>query len=272
MKKIIAVVFGCIFPIIAFSQNVGQHGDTVINFTDINGNKQGKWVKRYDNGIVRYKGFFIDDRPVDTFYRYHPDGSLKARQIFEENGSSQVKIYWENGRLAAKGSFNAKEEKIGNWLYFFPEGGVSSELSYKNGDIDGKKIQYLRNGQVLTESTYEDDIKNGKYIFYFHNGNKRLLGFYKDGHRHGEFIYYLPDGTIDERGIYKNNMREEEWKEFNDKTGKYETVMYHHDVREDKDAIDSVFNKKLEYSEEHQDEIKDPEDYMKNPIQFFLDH
>jgi len=39
------------------AQNVGQKtGDTtaLINYTDIQGNRQGKWIRKYDSGKIAY--------------------------------------------------------------------------------------------------------------------------------------------------------------------------------------------------------------------------
>ena len=54
-----------------FAQNVGQEGsDTLLNYKDINGLKQGKWIKKYVNGQVRYKGYSVDNVPKGDFYQY----------------------------------------------------------------------------------------------------------------------------------------------------------------------------------------------------------
>src|SRR6056297_2233477 len=100
------------------AQETGE--DTTLNFTDINGNKQGRWIKYYDNGQMRYRGFFIDDQPQDTFWHYHPNGEIKARQIFNDKGSSRAKLYYEDGTLASYGNFNQEREKNGRWVFYYP--------------------------------------------------------------------------------------------------------------------------------------------------------
>ena len=61
MKKLILLLF-CI-PFFTFSQS--------INNVDINGNKQGIWGKTYNNGLIRYKGQFKDNKPQGLFFYYY---------------------------------------------------------------------------------------------------------------------------------------------------------------------------------------------------------
>ena len=62
------------------AQNVGQKGDTLINYTDINNMKQGVWRKVYPNGKLAYEGKFRNDKPIGVFNRYLD----KRNKIVEE--------------------------------------------------------------------------------------------------------------------------------------------------------------------------------------------
>ena len=57
-----------------FSQNVGQKGDTLKNYKDINGLKQGYWEKPYKNGRIAYKAYFVNDKLVGDYFRYYSNG------------------------------------------------------------------------------------------------------------------------------------------------------------------------------------------------------
>ncbi len=256
-----------LFPLMSLAQATGE--DSVVNYTDISGNKQGKWIKYYDNDQIRYKGFFINDQPVDTFYHYHRNGELKALQIFNDDGSSRTKMYWDNGNIAAKGKFNKNKEKDGKWIYYFETGDKESEVNYSDGTKDGDQIDYYNNGQVLMEVEYKDGVKDGEYIFYFDSGQVREKGFYNNGLRHGEFVYYEPDGVMYEKGIYKNGRREGKWK-IRNSDGEMETVIYIQGERADRDSIEQKFEEYSKWAKENQDKIEDPEDYKANPLEYFL--
>ncbi len=55
------------------------------NQTDKLGRKQGKWVK-YQDGVKRYEGQFVDGYPVGTFLRYYKSGRLKSKAVFSQKG------------------------------------------------------------------------------------------------------------------------------------------------------------------------------------------
>ena len=47
----------------------------IINKTDEQGLKQGKWKKLYRHGVTAYEGQFINDIEYGTFNYYYDDGS-----------------------------------------------------------------------------------------------------------------------------------------------------------------------------------------------------
>ncbi|MGC9332048.1 MAG: hypothetical protein ACP5DZ_09285 [Bacteroidales bacterium] len=267
IKKINLLLFVFLFPFMGLAQVTGE--DTVINYTDINGNKQGTWIKYYNNDQIRYKGFFINNQPVDTFYHYHHNGALKAMQIFNDDGSSHTKMYWDNGNIAAKGQFNKNKEKEGKWIYYFETGDKESEVTYSDGTKDGNQIDYYKNGQVLIAVEYKDGVKDGEYTFYFDSGQVREKGFYSNGLRHGEFFYYEPNGVVYERGIYRNGLREGKW-EIRNNDGEMETVIYIKGERTDRDSIEKAFEEYSKWAKENQDKLDNPEDYQENPLEYFL--
>lgn len=254
-------------PAFVFSQNTTGK-DTVTNYTDINGNKQGKWIKYYDNSRVKYSGFFIDNIPQGVFRHYHTNGKIKALQTFSKDGSSFTEFHWKDGAVAAKGYFNSKRQKHGQWIYYFESGEKQKIIDYRNGEKDGIETSFYRNGNKLIENHNKFNKKEGEYLFYFMNGNIRQRGFYLAGMKQGEFIHYRPDGTIEERGIYKNNNREGQWLIMNDKDI-IDTVIFKNGVRTDKDSLENEFWKKTQWAKEHQENFKVPEDYLDNPFEFF---
>ena len=73
------------------------------NLTDQQGRKQGKWVKNYNYGSMRYEGMFLDDKPVGEFKYYYKDGSLKAITRYSASGdSAATKSFHKNGKTMLK--------------------------------------------------------------------------------------------------------------------------------------------------------------------------
>ena len=85
-------------PQILFSQN--------INMIDESGKKQGVWKKNFDNGNLKYNGFFINDNPSGIFNYYYKTGELKIEKEFFHNGSAAATyVFYRDGSLKASGLY-----------------------------------------------------------------------------------------------------------------------------------------------------------------------
>mgnify|MGYP003309605133 CR=1 FL=1 len=80
--KYIFVLVGCLFATSLWS----------INEVDKKGRKQGEWIKKYDNGVVIYKGEFKDDMPIGEFRRFYETGTLHSVQNHKDNNLSDIVI------------------------------------------------------------------------------------------------------------------------------------------------------------------------------------
>ena len=74
MKNCIQILIIILLGNAALSQNVGQKGDTLKNYTDINGLKQGYWQKKYYNGNIKYEVYFKNNKPIGEFKRFYESG------------------------------------------------------------------------------------------------------------------------------------------------------------------------------------------------------
>lgn len=270
MQKILCLIAISFFAVnLSFGQTT-EGKDSVLNYTDINGNKQGQWIQYYDEAkeAIRYTGFFIDNIPQGIFKHYHPNGRIKAVQEFDKNGSSIVEFFWENGNPAARGNFDPNRERIGNWFFFYAYGEKQRKVKFEQGKRQGEEITYYKNGQILTKYNYVDDIRHGAYTFYFENGNIREEGQYVNGVKQGKFNLYLPDGNLDEKGEYIDDHKEGNWLIAN-QDDSFDTVEYRKGVRTDRDSLESEFWKRAQWAKDHQEEFKKPEDYLDNPFEFF---
>ncbi|HPD24039.1 MAG TPA: toxin-antitoxin system YwqK family antitoxin [Bacteroidales bacterium] len=269
MKKFsltVIFVFTClfIFPQVGIVKN-----DTLINYVDINKNKQGCWEKYYDNGQLRYKGFFIDDKPTGVFTYYHPNGKIKSILNYDEKGFATVEQYWENGNIAAKGFYNDKNQRIKKWYLYFEDGVLSSIINYEDGIADGPvTIFYPETGKTALECNYKDGKLNGKYRKIFPNGNTHEEGQYIDGYREGHWKVYDPTGFLEEEGPYVKSKRHGDWIVYKDRKTP-DTITYTFDKPENYDEIVREWQEREKWAKENQHLFKQPEDYLDNPFEFF---
>jgi len=201
-------------PLAIFSQDT-------LNQTDPAGRKQGFWKKSDSAGHPVYEGRFKDGKPVGTFRYFYPDGQVKTRSTFSENGKfARVVSYFQNGNKMASGNYlNEKRDSI--WQFFsekdeilvseesyqtgvkegvsrvyFPGGGVAEITTWKNGVMDGLSEQYFSDGKIKVRLSYKNGEKNDSFTTWFLSGQPMISGQYNHGHPSGQWIYYNEDGSV----------------------------------------------------------------------------
>lgn len=246
-----------------------QADGSVINYFDINKKKQGKWVKKYDNGQIRYEGFFTNDQPSGTFTYYYENGKKKSILVYGDDHFSTVEMFWENGNKAAIGGYDADKQRHGEWQMFSNAGNLLETIIYVHGKADGQvKMYYPDSKQLVLDCMYVDGKRNGYYKYYFENGRLHEDGAYANNARHGYWKIYAPDGRLEEEGEYKNGYREGEWKDYREqKSGEIVTYKGGHS---DKEAAQmKEWQRKAEWAKENQDKFVRPEDCLDDPMKFF---
>lgn len=270
IKLFSIVICFLVFTTTILSQNVGtMDGDTLINYIDINNKKQGKWVKNYDNGKIRYKGFFINDQPTGTFTYYHPNGNIKSLLNYDDKGCATVEQYWDNGNRATKGFYDENRERHKTWYFYFEDGVLSAVINYEHGKAEGDvRMYYPGTGTKVLECSYKDGKLNGYYKKYFQNGLVIEEGPYLNGTRHGYWKFYATTGLVDEEGPFVEGKRHGDWIIYT-KIPKGDTINYYMDRPDNYEEIMKEWQDKLDWAKENQDQFKQPEDFLDNPFEFF---
>jgi len=205
--------------ILAFATNLNAQ---MVNQKNSNGEKEGKWVKYFDNNKVKYEGQFQFGKPYGKFVYYYKKGGIKAVSEFSDDGIIADNItYYKNGNILAEGKFiNQKKDSI--WKYYLDRESnplVSTE-TYIAGILDGESITYyVDSGEPTEIIIYKNGKKEGKLLKYFPDGTLMTESYYKNGLPDGSFIHYHMDGKVQIEGKYKNGIQTGKWKYF-DETGK----------------------------------------------------
>jgi antitoxin component YwqK of YwqJK toxin-antitoxin module len=242
-------------PYFSFSQT-----DSIVNYTDINGMKQGYWVKKDMNGQKIYEGYFKNNIPYGEMKRYHGNGVLKALMIFDTKNQSKVQVTYfdDSGELSAKGFFYDKK-RDSLWQYFGAEAKLLGEEHYYRGKRNGVSKKYYPSGKVVEEIWYKNDLLNGPWIRYYENGNMRMKTQQVNDKRIGDFYSYFADGKIEIKGLYKNDIKEGVWKKYDTKGGLIKEMKFTNGKLENEEALDKEFTKELEEAEKNKGKFKDPE-------------
>lgn len=103
----------------------------------------GDFFLKYDNGLMKAKGYFRFGKRHGQWFYYYPNGYLWSEALFENgkmNGAN--KVYHENGKLYYEGLFKG-DLAVGAWNFY---------------DTSGTKIfirTYDSTGKVLADTPIE---------------------------------------------------------------------------------------------------------------------
>ncbi len=241
---------------LAFKENKGP-----INETDIEGNRQGRWVKKYPDGIVRYEIYFKNNHPAGVYRKYYPNGNLKADMYFNENGTiASAILFNKKGQKIAMGYYKNKQ-KDSLWQYFLNDSIVISQENYKNGLKHGKEVIYsLKNyPNPLEEKFWKNGNLDSTWTRFYQNGNPKFIANYKDSIRNGKYILFDENGTKKIIGYYKNNLPEGKWNYWDDSTKTYITIEYQKGVPVNNQKITEYETNVIENMEKMKGKIEEPE-------------
>ena len=249
-------------PAFVFAQNVGQKaGDTIINYIDINGLKQGYWEKKYPNGKIKYQAHFKNDIPVGEFKRYYSNGQLFAHIIYDKegNGTGDATYYWDDGKLLAKGKLVKVKLKQGLWKIYNTKGVLLRTINYDKGIKNGEQITYYHEGGIAEKANFKNGKKEGELIKYFPNGKKELLITYKNGVFDGPILSYYPNGQLKVKGFYKNDLKDGVWKFYDDNGHLIKTIEYENGHPVNETELDEELTKKIKELDKESSKYKEPD-------------
>lgn len=256
-----------------------------LNQVDAQGRKQGRWMKLYKNGNLAYNVFFVDNRPVGEYKRFHENGQLQALLMYDSLGQhARAALFDETGRKIAEGNYIGKL-KDSIWDYYSYNRNVAemeaeylnysvkkgevvylvAKESYRNGVKHGIWTKYLPSGAKTEETTYENDVENGLHRQFFPDGKVKVLITMKNGLRHGPYSLYYPDGDTDTEGVYVSGERHGVWKMYDIKGELIREINYRYGKVLNKEVVDQEETELMEELLKKKENIQDPEKFINNP-------
>jgi uncharacterized protein len=244
-----------------------DEGKITMEIRYLNGKKDGI-RKSYREDEIIDENFKNDVKNGLTRY-YYPDGKIKKEVNFREGlEDGPAKEFDKDGRIITlitykKGFITERElinrfdnngKKHGLWKYFFPDGSVRQEGTYKHGLENGYFKEYDKNGNLLSTSKYAEGVKLEDVAElvrldvrkdYYPDGKVKIAASYnKAGQLEGVRREYSPDGSVEKSYIFRNGImigegivtekgeRDGFWKEYYDDGKIRAEGKYNKDVRE----------------------------------------
>ena len=253
MKQVIYLFL--LLPFLSFAQT-----DSIVNYTDINGMKQGYWLKKDVNGKKVYEGYFKNNIPYGEMRRFHLNGVVKAIMVFDKTNQSKVQVTYfdDSGELSAKGFFYDKK-RDSLWQYYGAEAKLLGEEHYYRGKKNGLSRKFYPSGKVVEEIGFKNDKLEGPWIRYYENGNMRMKTQQVNDKRIGDFYSYFADGKVEIKGFYKDDIKDGTWKKYDTKGGLIKEMKFVNGKLENEEQLDREFTKELDQAEKDKGKFKDPE-------------
>ena len=132
---------------------------------------------------------------------------------------------------------NLREEVIERY-----DGGDKKVVGYYDGEgsneVIVKRVHYysqIDGGKKEKEENFKDGELEGKYLEWYDNGNKKIDGNYKNGKLEGKYLYWYSSGKRHNIRNYKNGLEdgEEIWFDYN------ESIISHY-IYKDGELIEKI--------------------------------
>ena len=110
-------------------------------------------------GVLESKGKMQLKKRIGKWLFYHKDGRTILSEEFYKEGflEEQVIVYYANKKITEIAHY-VKGKLHGNYKRYSQRGFLYQDLTYNNGELNGKAIYYERkNGLILTQGLFKDN-------------------------------------------------------------------------------------------------------------------
>lgn len=111
--------------------------------------RDGKWTTWHRNTKKHTEVHFKDGVPVGEIRIWYPDGKLKYRANYDEDGllDGIISFYTQDGQLKTY----TVSHGTGTVYSYYDDGTLKSEIVYRQGKIQGKARYFAPDGKLLHE-------------------------------------------------------------------------------------------------------------------------
>jgi len=169
----------------------------------------------------------LDLEEAELVTERYADGAIKSQRwvTLDEHGDfvnhGAYKAYDREGNVLGTGEYRWGEE-FGKWTRYFTktEGTILaktvdkgfeppyvSEVSLKEGQLDGAWTIRDRAGRIVLSWEFKDGVRHGTSTWYYSTGQKRSEVTYQDGKMHGDFVQWDENGRPSGKAVYFDGRR-----------------------------------------------------------------
>ncbi len=191
----------------------------------VDGQKQGLHIEYNYLGVAVTEYYFRNDVLDGYMVSYSPNGKKEYEQLFDESWLKKITQFDSSNNIVFEGILNkgrgnmifyhnnkrpyfiSQYEKYsmeGKASFLFFDSSISSEMYYKNGELDSVYRDYNYGGKLRSEGKYRYGKKEGVWKYYQDNQKLKYEENYVNGNDEGLILLYTEDGSKDKQLTYKN--------------------------------------------------------------------
>lgn len=193
-RLLLTTVFLCLLGLVSETnaQSFEMYEGDTINFTDVEGKKQGYWVifgrmrsvpgfsaeqkieegeyknsrkqglwkKYFPNQKLKSEITYKNNRPSGDYTTYYEDPhGVQEQGVWKSNrNTGDFKRYHKNGQVAQEFTFNASGKRDGVQKYYHENGQIEVEVNIKEGKEEGAMKRYYANGDLKEEKNFNGGV------------------------------------------------------------------------------------------------------------------
>jgi antitoxin component YwqK of YwqJK toxin-antitoxin module len=138
--------------------------------------------------------------------------------ITDSLAQNLVKEQYADGATKAQGKYTPEHLRDSTWLFFYPNGQQSAQISYKNGALHGQAKHFDFNGKLQAIEQWHNDLQEDT-SWYYEEGVLQKYGKMQRGVYEGFWRFFNKNGLLVRHGTYENGLPSGFW-EFWDDNGK----------------------------------------------------
>lgn len=121
------------------------------------------------------------------------------------NGKGEEKeVIYKNGEIVRQENF--KNGLLDGWrIDYYANGSIKTKSFYKNGKLDGIQFSYYDSGKIQKKESFKDGKHEGFKVDYYQNGQIKQSSFQKSDSLEGAEHAYYENGRLKFKGYWINN-------------------------------------------------------------------
>lgn len=192
----------------------------------VKGNISGKWKVYYSDGKLKSMSNMDESGKINGDEEFFDHYGRKFAQDSYVRGDWKTSKYFDkSGKLLTEKrisksetkftSYNFQFDKVsegiflggerhGEWLFYMPNGQVSSSENYEKGKLQGESKTFFNDDKLAGSYMYKDGERDGLELKYYSNGNLKSEGNYMNGNKCGVWKTYEVNGAISDQYFYND--------------------------------------------------------------------